>query len=321
MSEITHTTYRSEYKGTGESLFFLCLTNFILRVVTLNIYYPWAKTNFRRYVWANTYFLSEPLVYRGLGKEIFIGFLKVIGIYFGYGIVNAVLGYAIGGTAGTIVTAALGAFLAAYFLPRIILGTYRYRLTRTTWRGVRFGVKAIEKPFTLAMIKGWLLTIITLGFYYPLFFRTIYQMRTDATFFGNLNFRYSGKAGEEYAIWVKGVLLSILTLGIYSFWFHAELMRYRFAHTHVGEATLSRHITGVDFFVLYFLCGLGILFTLGLAYPWVFSYRVRVLAEKTFVTGAIDFDGVVQAVNAGGAAGDAAADFFDIGDVGFSFDL
>jgi len=319
-SQKTQTTYRAEYRGNGEGLFGLCLQNFILRVLTLNIYYPWAKTEFRKHVWANTFFLDQALVYRGLGMEIFKGFLKVIGIYVGYSILNF-LATKFFGQQGTIAMGVAGALLFFFLVPRMILGSYRYRLTRTTWRGVRFGLKPIEKQFTWELVKGVILSILTLGIYLPFWYRQLYLMRIEATNFGNICFRYSGDKGDEFLIFLKGFLLSIITLGIYQFWFMAELSRYRFSHTHFGEAVLARDLTGWDFVKMYFFCGLALVFTLGLAYPWVFTYRLRLIASRTAASGLIDFEAITQSALAAGASGEAATDFFGLDDIGFSFDL
>ncbi len=313
-------TYRVEYRGTGEGLFGLVLQNFILRVLTLNIYYPWAKTEFRKHVWANTFFLDQALVYRGLGIEIFKGFCKVILIYLAYVFSNFFLTFLLG-KVGSIILSIAGFALFLFLIPRIVLGAYRYRLTRTTWRGVRFSLKRIEKDFTWMFVRGALLTLVSFGFYAPVFYHLIYKMKIEATSFGDLHFRYTGDVGEEYLIYVKGVLLSILTLGIYSFWFAAELMRYRVSHTKVGGAVLSRDVTGMDFVKMGFLGGLALVFTIGIAFPWVFAYRTRLLLGKTVATGTIDFENVVQSAVAVNASGEAASDFFDLDNGFFNFDF
>jgi uncharacterized membrane protein YjgN (DUF898 family) len=313
-------TYRMEYRGTGEGLFGLVLQNFILRVLTLNIYYPWAKTEFRKHVWANTFFQDQALVYRGLGIEIFKGLCKVLVVYIAYMLVNGLSSFAFGRIGGAVCTMA-GALFFLALLPRIILGAYRYRNTRTTWRGVRFGLKRIEGQFTWMFIKGFFLTLITLGFYAPVFYRAIYKTLVEAATFGNLEFSYKGVVGEEYMIYVKGVIFSILTLGIYSFWFKAELTRYRMSHTYVGSAVLSREVTGYDFVKMEFFCALALIFTLGIAFPWVFVYRARLICSKTLVIGAIDFENIVQSAQVVGASGEAASEFFDLDDGFFSFDI
>jgi uncharacterized membrane protein YjgN (DUF898 family) len=314
------TTYRVEYRGTGEGMFGLVLLNFILRVFTLNIYYPWAKTEFRKHVWANTFFQDQALVYRGLGIEMFKGFCKVILIYVAFIILNFG-GTLLLGKSGSVIVTVVGAVIFFALVPRVLVGSYRYRLTRTTWRGVRFNLKRIENDFTWMFFKGAVLTVVTLGLYAPVFYRSIYKMKLEATSFGNLDFRYSGTVGDEYMIYVKGVLLSVLTLGIYVFWFAAELMRYRLAHTQIGNAVLSRDVTGLDFVKMGFLCGLALIFTFGIAYPWVFAYRARLILGKTVVSGFIDFDSIVQSTTAVNASGEAASDFFDLDNGFFNFDF
>jgi uncharacterized membrane protein YjgN (DUF898 family) len=54
-------------------------------------------------------------------------------------------------------------------------------------------------------------------------------------------FRFTGKAGEYFAIWIVNLFLSIITLGIYSAWAKVRKKRYFYGHTWVADANFEYH--------------------------------------------------------------------------------
>ena len=89
------------------------------------------------------------------------------------------------------------------------------------------------------------------------------------------------------------------------------------AHTRVGEsATLASEISGLDLFGLSLLNMFGVPMTLGLAFPWITMYSLRLVAERASVEGVIDFDAIEQRARTEGATADGFADAFDL-DLGF----
>ncbi len=117
----------------------LSLLNFLLTALTLGIYYFWGKTEVRRRIWSAIRINGEPLVYTGKGKELFLGFLIVFGLFFlPLILVSAGLQVAFGPESPAIVLFQLAMYLVIFFL--IGVGIYRarrYRLSRTNWRGIR----------------------------------------------------------------------------------------------------------------------------------------------------------------------------------------
>jgi uncharacterized membrane protein YjgN (DUF898 family) len=147
--------YKLEFKGEGTEFFGLVIVNWLLTVVTLGIYYPWAKVKKMKYLFESTYFNGTSFQFHGTGKEMFKGFIKAIlifasiygllllFIYLDMPIIGAVLFYLI--------------FLA--ILPIAIHGSYKYRMSRTSWRGIRFGYTGDRKELCVNFIKWLGLTI------------------------------------------------------------------------------------------------------------------------------------------------------------------
>ena len=48
------------FRGKGLELFAIFLKNILLILLTLGFYFPYAKTNLRKYFWQNTYLNNEP---------------------------------------------------------------------------------------------------------------------------------------------------------------------------------------------------------------------------------------------------------------------
>ena len=153
--------YQLSYTGKGGDFFSIIIVNWLLTLITLGLYYPWAKAKQLNYLYGETHLNGDSFAFHGTGKEMFKGFIKAL-LIFGtlYGLLFLFIYLEI--PAVGLILFYLG-FLA--LLPLAIHGSYRYRMSRTSWRGIRFGYRGDRKEFTLNFFKWILLTIVTLGFY------------------------------------------------------------------------------------------------------------------------------------------------------------
>ncbi len=156
------------FTGKRGFLFRLALKNAILTILTLGIYRFWAKTWLRRFYWNNTRVAGEPLEYLGQPSELFIGFLIALAFLVPLGLV-----YALGSfltEASTTWRSVVDTlyFTVLFFLIQIaIYRMWRYRLSRTAWRGIRFGLDGVPSHFALRWMVWALAMIATLGMAYP----------------------------------------------------------------------------------------------------------------------------------------------------------
>ena len=183
-----------EFTGRRGPLFKLLVKNAIFKLLTLWIYRFWAKTWIRRYFWNNIRIDGDPLEYTGLPSELFIGFLIVLGILVPLGM--AYEGVRLVLESGS--EAAQSAVGVAYTLVLFVLiqvafyRMWRYRLTRTTWRGIRFGLDGSTWHF-LGLSVGWsLLSVVTLGMAYPWMRVALMRYRIQHTRFGQTRFDFAG---------------------------------------------------------------------------------------------------------------------------------
>jgi len=307
--------YRFAFHGTGGSFFLIFLKNILLTMVTLGVYLAWAKTERRQYVWNNARFHDHHFRYTGTGIELFKGYLVVAAAYVAFLGLPALIRHVSPAAANVVqVFMVIGVVLSVPFL---IYRSRAFLYNRTVWRGIRFGLLPNSAQYANTFLIGIVFTVFTLGLYSPVMTNRLYRIITENTRFGSLEFYYTGSDRDVFWMGVKGLILSVLTLGIYSFWYNAELVRYQLGHTKVGEsATLRSEIRGGDLFFLLMLNAIGTTLTLGLAFPWITMYSIRLVAEWTSVECAIDFDAIEQRARTAGATSDGFADALDI-DLGF----
>jgi uncharacterized membrane protein YjgN (DUF898 family) len=199
------------FHATRMSFAKLLFINSFLTLITIGIYRFWAKTAIRRYFWRNVSFLDDPLEYNGTGGELFIGFLIVIAILFPLGLVYSAIGSVVPPDKHSL---RIGLEIAYYIVLFALLqiGFYRmwrYRMSRTRWRGVRFGLDGSTWAY-LKLASGWvLLSVISLGAAYPWMKIDLWRYQVRHTRLGTESFHFEGNARTLWLPWLP-VFIAIL---------------------------------------------------------------------------------------------------------------
>lgn len=258
------------YDGTAGPIAKIAIVNAILGLLTLGIYRFWGKTRMRQYLWSRIAVLGDRLEYTGTPKELLLGFLVAAGIMVLISIGFAGLSVLAG--VGTMAVLLQGVYLIGiYFL--IFFATYRarrYRLTRTQWRGIRFGQTGSGRGYALRAMALLLLTGITLGLCYPYMQTRLQEYRTNNTWFGNRNLVFDGLAYDLFWKWVLALILAIPTLYISILWYKVTEFRYFASRTRFGALKFSSTLSTGRLFVIWLLYGLSfaalyLVFILGIA--------------------------------------------------------
>ncbi|MDX2309106.1 MAG: DUF898 family protein [Hyphomicrobium sp.] len=179
----------------------LSLVNTFLRIVTLGIYGFWAKTEVRKRLWSGVRLNGEPLVYTGTGKELFIGFLVVFLLF----VLPSMLMMAGVSAAFGPESPAFGIVLALFYLAVFFLlgiAVYRatrYRMSRTSWRGIRGSLVGSDMAYAWTSFWTGLLIPLTLGWIMPWRAVKLQKILTDDMRFGSAAFRFEGGSGPLYA--------------------------------------------------------------------------------------------------------------------------
>src|SRR3989337_2410152 len=290
------------FHGSGGALFGIQVVNILLTIITVGIYYFWGKVRVRKYLYSQTELMGDRFAYHGTGKELFIGWLKAI-VIIGVGLfVIRIL--------TTFVHPLLGMLIypiILVFIPFAMVGAMRYRLSRTSWYGIRFSFRGLFKTAFAKYAVGLLLTAITLGVYYPFFYANMRHFWINNSYFGNTPFHYDGSGRDLLGKFILAIFLSMITLGIYWFWYKAMVQRYDWEHTAFSALHFKSTVTGGGLLGLTLVNLLLLIFTLGIAFPWVIIRTIRFQFAHLTLEGNIDFDKIKQDAQSAKATGEGLA--------------
>ena len=303
--------YRFKFQGDGRSLLNISFVNLIKTVFTLGVYRFWAKTNVRQYIWSQTLFAGDRFSYHGTGKELILGAVMVGIVVITFGAINAYVFFSVGPVEGQLVSNLIS-FIIAFLLPFLMVRAWRYRLFRTAWRNIRFSFRGKRIDAVLLYVMGGVLSVLTLGLYWPYFKMKSERFWRENSWFGDVQFRFSGAGKDFFKKFILAVILTPLTLGFYLFWFTANLKNYLWSHTHVGGATFHFPITGKDYMNLKVTNFFILLITLGVGYPWVVVRNQKFVTENLTLAGNIELHRIVQEMKDSGAFGEEALDAIDV---------
>ena len=285
-----------------------------LTVVTLGIYYFWAKVRVRKYLLSESEFEGDRFAYHGTAKELLIGFLKAVLVFgvplFLLGIVQGLL------VRIPAVRVLLGSPHLCHrpgLIPFAIVGARRYRLSRTSWRDIRFSFRGRALDFIKLFVTGSFLSGITLGLYYPFFETRRHGFLVSHSYFGNQKFDFDGKGRDLFGSFLVVILLFFPTLGLIWFWYQAKKQRYFWEHTSLATAHFHSTVTGTRLFLLTVGNLLLLVVTLGLGFPWIMVRNVRFAFRYLTLEGPLDLSGIQQEAQAATATGEALAGFLDAG--------
>ena len=305
-------TRRFGFHGQGGSLFGIHIVNMLLALLTLGIYYFWGKIKALRYLYGQADFDGDRFAFHGTGKELFLGWLKAFPVILLLYFFPQILGLLWDSEVAQIVGAFVLIIGIMVIIPIAQIGAYRYRLSRTSWRGIRFSFRGRTKKYLGLYLKGWTLTILSLGFYAPLMMVELLRYQYDNTYFGNTKLRFHARAIEIFPAVIVSWVFSFVTLGMHGFWHQAELSRYFWSHTTFATSRMRCTVTGGGLLWLTVSNGLLALFTLGLAYPWVQVRKARYWLNNLYLENELDMEIVEQDAQQVSAAAEGMADFLDL---------
>lgn len=255
-----------EYTGDGKALFWLALRTGCLTLLTLGIYRFWGKTRIRSYIWSAARLEGSRFEYTGTGLEKFLGFLLAVVFLAVYlGLIQILL-FWFGMTIfaepqspeQALAQGAGFSLSAVALLPFIFFAIYRarrYKMARTRWRGIRFGMEKAAWGYAFRALGYWALTLLSLGLLMPLMTFRLEKYMADRSWFGTARFVQEGRWTALYgcmrqifvalallacgglSIALGKVVLAVLLLPVGAVWLVIGVISYRVQ----SFAYLSRH--------------------------------------------------------------------------------
>lgn len=204
------------YDGRLGELYVIYLRALLLTLLTLGWYRFWGRTSVRRYLWSHFSAFGDRFEYRGLGVELFLGFLIAVGSILVFeGAVLGLVWWAWGDElpAEIGITDIMTWALIIVGLPLLPVAQYagwRYRLTRTAWRGIRTGLKGSSWAFGGMSIGLGFVNAMCMRLLVPVVDVMTIGYRTRNMTFGNLNFGFAGRAADIYGRYIGFYFLNIV---------------------------------------------------------------------------------------------------------------
>ncbi|MEZ5741186.1 MAG: DUF898 family protein [Burkholderiaceae bacterium] len=234
------------FTGSGAEYFGIWIVNLLLMILTLGLYYPWARVRKLKYFASSTEIGGYPMHFNGVPRRMFGGFVVAA---------LAFLIYTFGEFIHPLVsTLAFVSF--ALLWPWLLRAALRFRLAKTDWRGVPLAFRGSLRDAYLSLLPGFavLACLALLGGAFG-----TWQPTVDVSDPRELI--------EEPGFWLTASLGLALLLAIPLLlpWLHFRLTRYR--QSHYGFTSLTSRFTASlgDFYRAYLKTGLVGLLALGLA--------------------------------------------------------
>ena len=220
-------TISGDYNGRGLHLFLIALSTGLLTVLTLGIYRFWAKSKIRRYVWSATAPGGAPFEYTGTGLEKFLGFLLamvVLAIYLGvFQVLLMFFGFSLlalfeepSSNRELIIQALIPYVTLLALSPLIFFARYRgrrYMMTRTRWRGIRFGMDKAALGYVWRGLVYLAVTILSLGLLLPMMTYRLEKYAIDRTTYGDRKFVQEGGFVMLYGPFMHFVFAVLILAG------------------------------------------------------------------------------------------------------------
>ncbi|MDH4224747.1 MAG: YjgN family protein [Deltaproteobacteria bacterium] len=300
------------FTATGAMLFGLYLSNALLKIITLGMYAPWAKVRSLKLLAHNVKFEGDTLDFHGTGWEMMKGRMVLMGValplFIGLGFLGAAHPeWQAFFTLGIYI-------LVGGLFPYLFLAAWRFRLSRTSWRQIHFGLKPEFNRFARRFYKDLVLTVATLGFYGPVLSIRMHRYLWNRIYFGDHQFTTDIPSWGYWKRAMGYIGLTYITGGLFYPFMEVNLIKYKLEYLRFQGHRIRFTGEGDKLLVISITNFLLVLSTLGLGYAWAKARWYRFFVANFQLTGACDITQVRQAeVTVQKAFGEEAADYFDIG--------
>lgn len=183
--------YAFRFEGSWREYLPIALVNLLLTIVTIGVFRFWATARERRYLWSRTVLFEDPLEWQGKGLELFLGTLLALP-FFAVPVYALQLGVqALIGSKHEYWAYAvmIGSYLILYYMTGVArFRALRYRLSRTSWRGIRGGSDENGLAYGVTFVWKKLAGYVPLALAVPWSMISLWNQRFRAMSFGSLPF-------------------------------------------------------------------------------------------------------------------------------------
>lgn len=209
------------------------LLGIFLTVITLGIYFPWYVRKITVYMTVKTDYKGTRLEFLSRGGKLFLIFLLTLVLPMLAVIILLAVYFYLAGTGTENInpaTAAVTALIYVILIP-FLYKFYQWYVNGISWNNKRLNWDTKFWRSVFFILGQMILTVITLGIYWPVAFVRAYRYfvsRTrvllDDTLLGR--FAFEGKIGEGFLLLWGQLLLSLITLFIYCPWAMVKIVKW-----------------------------------------------------------------------------------------------
>ena len=221
------------FSGSGSEYFRIWIVNLLLTLVTLGLYFPWAKVRRLRYFYGSTAVGGHTLDFHGEPKRMLRGLLLVGALLLLYSVAGK-----LSPTAGLIAL-----LIVAGVWPALFRASQQFRMANTSWRGLRFRFNGELRGAYVAMLPLFVpgaltlaavlftgdgaarrarsaletlagLTALAATLLFPLFLWLLKKYQHDHYALGQVQTELRTGAGSFYGLGLKTFGVAILTAGV-----------------------------------------------------------------------------------------------------------
>lgn len=191
------------FSGRAGEYFKIWIVNLFLTIVTLSLYYPWAKVRKHRYFYGNTYLNDTSFAYLAEPITLLKGWLIALALLIVYVALSA-----FAPTAAAILMLLI--FLAT---PWLAVKSIGFKARNSAYRNVRFNFEPAYREAAVALLVMPIFAVITLGLAAPYAVYRQWRFIVNNFSYGTSRFSSTAKVSDFYKIFGKAILF-IFALGV-----------------------------------------------------------------------------------------------------------
>lgn len=203
------------FHGTTREYFRIWIVNTLLTLLTLGVFFAWAKVRKRRYLRGCCELMGHRFDYRADPRRILLGNVIAVTLFFAYSVFGAVYPAVQLGTLG----------VGLLLLPWIVTRAYSFNAHNTVYRGLRFRFHGSLSAAAWTFLLRPLALIASVGLYYPAWARARREYVVTNHRLGDAYFRFTAATRPYYAAYLAGGaivlgsgLMAGIVVGVVSVW-------------------------------------------------------------------------------------------------------
>lgn len=197
------------FTGNGIDYFKIWITNTVLIIFTLGIYYAWAKVRKTQYFMQNSFIQGSHFNYHANPIGILKGNIFVLIFFIVYLLISNIS-----------TNLAILLFITAFlFFPFLITKSMQYHLANTSYKGIHFSYASNLKNFYIFFFSHIFLNIITIFIFFPYTLKKYNEIIYNNIKIGDTFFKIKAKTRDFYFIYLKIIGISILIFAIFGIFY------------------------------------------------------------------------------------------------------